>query len=214
MFQNKEIKVNDIISAHHHSRTNNFKCVILDVVNNFLLLKPEKDFSMSNVSEGDPLVIVHEFNKEIKLCECSIIEIDSKSKLLRTKVDVTQPIMNQRLFERYPTSLYAEIMPKGTRKRNSAMIKNMSIYGAYLLSKAEYDKGSKVHFDLHMKNQVLQLDADIVRVEQGEHYFEYGLSIFYKDLSTRNFIKSYLSSLKGEQERFVLDLRNNLHKEQ
>ncbi|MCX7923606.1 MAG: PilZ domain-containing protein [Clostridia bacterium] len=194
-------KSGEIVSVSHYSKVNPFKSILIDVSYDSLVLKLTKDFIEYNFLENDPIVLGYEVNSEIYICECLIEEIYPKNSTVKLKIDNIQLVANQRLFERFPVSFYAHIRFKNSRKRNIAFVKNLSLSGMSVISKADISEDKEVIVDLYIDDIIITLESETVFRIENNHGFEYGLKVNYSDLGIKNFIASYLHFLKDEQKQ-------------
>lgn len=201
------LRVGEVVLVSHYSGMHPFKGVITEVVsNNDVTFKLPKELSITNINEGDPIVIVYEQNSGIYFCECTILNITQEDRNVRIKIDNIDIISDQRVIERFPTSIYVEIKIKGSKKRDIGLMKNISSKGMAVISKMELNEGDAVEFDICVEDTVVLLNANVIWKIQGVYNFEYGLSIVSHDPHTDALIKEYMHLLKIEQEKYIREL--------
>lgn len=193
------IKPGDIVSISHYSGLSPFKSVVVDVRGDTVLLRLTKEFAIMNFLEGDPVVFGIEKGEDVLMGGCNITGLSPRENMVELKVENLEVGTERRQCERYPVSLYADVKTRNCKKKQLAIIKNISCYGMLIYSKGDFLAGEQLEVDIYMDKTVVHLKTNITRKEQGRHYFEYGLEILYENRNSLNFMKDYIKRLEQEQ---------------
>lgn len=201
------IKVGDIISVRHYSGINPLKSIVLSMEGDTVKLKLIKDFTVLNFLEGDPMVFGIESHGEIHMVGCNIVKINCKDGIVETTIDKVDSGANQRMHERFPVSLYADIRAKLIKKKHLTVIKDISFYGMLIYCKSEFRIAEQLEVDIYMEKTMVFLKCEIIRKKQSSNYIEYGLRILYESVNSMNYIKEYLRRLKHDQEESIRKMK-------
>lgn len=202
-----ELYKGEIVSLSHYSGVVAFKSTVIEVKDNDIHLKLTKEFAKSNFFEGDPIVLVREQDNIRYICECTIDEICVEESTIILKIDNAQSMANHRIFERFPVSLYAGIKAAKMKKKGTAIVKNISVSGMSLSSKADFKKGEIFDLDIYMDEKIIPVQVEIAWKKKGQYKYEYGARILYEEFNTKNTIKLYLEILRNEQEKFIKEIK-------
>jgi hypothetical protein len=197
------IRTGDVVSIRHYSGLSPFKSVVLDIRGDFVTLKLSKDFALMNFLEGDPVVLGYVSSEQVIILGCDIVTIDPKSNTVVVRVDKVDSGANQRQYERYPVSLYADIKNRDSRKKSLATIKDISQYGILIYSKADIDLNTIMDVDIYADKNIIFLRATAIRKISRDSFFEYGMGVIYEDNNTIAAIKDYIKKLRQEQEESI-----------
>lgn len=201
-----KLRTGDIVSVAHYSEKNPFQSVVLDVSENEVLLNLPNQFSVYNLFEDDPAVLGFQSGSDIFVSECSIQSINAQEGSAALKIENTEHIKEKRIFERFPVSLYADMIPQNGSKK-AAYVRNISLNGLFVISKNELAVGDKVVFDTFIDNRILKLPGTVMWKMKSSNNFHYGINIMFQDYNTKNSLKLYLNILKDEQERVIKHLK-------
>jgi hypothetical protein len=114
-------------------------------------------------------------------------------------IDTITVEAQKRSHERFPVSLYADIIQENSKKRNIVILKDLSFSGIQIHSKVDFNTNSNISMDIYLERNVISINATIIRKVNKIKYFEYGLKINYNNVTTMNFIKDYIQTLRNEQ---------------
>lgn len=212
------MKVGEVVSIRHYSGKTWFKSVVLQEEKSMLVVKLTKDFAVLNFWEDDPVVLGFEDNDEIFIASCSVVGIDPDGSYIKLKVETLKTLRDQREYERFPVSFYANIRDDDSKKTYIATVKNMSFDGLMINSNVDfslkknievviYPTFQEVKIDEAVDKTIINLKAEIVRKEILAKHFEYGLKIIYIDPHNQNLIRLYLQNIKSMQIKFLRDLK-------
>jgi hypothetical protein len=198
----------EFVSVRHFSGKNNFKCIVINYEDNLITLKLTKEFAILNLFESDPIVFGYEKDNTTYLCEGIILDVIPRNNSLVIKIESIQAINEKRLSERYPVSLYAEIKVNGSKKRDIAVIRNVSLSGVCLRSKTEFQQGDILDFDAYINNIVMPLRGTVIWKIQISLHFEYGIVISFQDFKTKNTLKNNIQIVIEDNERSIMELKS------
>jgi hypothetical protein len=201
------ISSGDVISICHYSGINPFKSVVMDINSDAVKVKLIKGLASMNFNKGDPAVFGIESRGEVKVFGSDISAINTKEDIVVLNVDKDQPDSDRRQCERYPVSLYSDLVIRDSRKKHLAIIKDMSYHGMKIYTKEDTDIQQQVELNIYMDKSMMFLKANIMRKVKSADYIEYGLGIVYEDTSSLNTMKEYMKRLQLEQEESIRKLR-------
>lgn len=203
------IKVNDVVSVKHYSGINPFKSIVVGIDGDVVRVKLTKDFTLLNFLEGDPLVFGVESDGEVYMFGSNIVIIDCKEGIVEAVIDKIESGAEQRMYERFPVSLYSDVRTKLSKKKHLAIVKDISFYGMLIYCKSDFAVNEQIDVDIYMEKTMVFIKGEIMRKKQGTNYIEYGLRILYEDTNSMNFIKDYLKRLKEAQEESVRKIKDS-----
>jgi len=196
------------VSVRHYSGIRPFKSIVNEVKEDAVTLKLTREFTAAGISEGDPITVGYALEREISICSCTVVSINSKAGAIGLKIDSADTLMDKRILDRFPVSLYAEVRLKDSSKRNTITIKNLSIGGMQISSQNEFTEGQDIEINAFLDKNVVTLKAEIVWKTKNFSRFDYGLKTLYTNYNTRNYIKLYLQVLRDDEERIVKEINN------
>jgi hypothetical protein len=202
------IKSGEIVSIRHCSGTKLFKSIVLESIEDTLSVKLFEEIALLNCSEGDPVVLGFEYDSQVYMASCNILELDKKENTLDIKVDNFETITNKRLYERFPVSFYADVRIGESQKKNLVLVKNISLNGLMINTKLDFPLYQELKFEMHLDIKI-HLKATIIRKTKDAHNNEYGLKIVYTDVNTPKLLKKLILILKQEQEEFIKKMKNS-----
>lgn len=206
----QHIKAGDIVSLRHYSGINPFKSIVLGLDSDNIIVKLTKQFAVMNFLDGDPVVAGYLRDGEVYVIGCNISKINPKNDTLALLIDRVDSGSEKRQYERFPVSLYADIRGKSEKKKQLAVIKDLSYHGLLVYSKADFEISEIVEVDIYMNKELIYIKTNVIRKKQNENYYEYGLGIIYEDSSSLNGVKEYIKRLKLEQEAEIKKFQNEI----
>lgn len=190
-----------VITVRHYSLLNVFKCIVLDVQENNIVVKLPKEALKAVYTAGDPLVVAYEAEDSVEIVGGRLTDFNPDTEQFSFSLDQPDEGVKMRSYERYPVSLYADFRLTDGGKKCFALVKDISEYGMLIYAKDNFFKGQRLHFDIYLTRDIMTLTAEIVRKEEHDGYVEYGLRIRHNGPSVFNHIKSFV---KKAQEEHVL----------
>lgn len=200
-----KFKVGEIVTLKHYSGKKINKGLINSVQNNNILVRPERDFLIYSYFVDDPVVLGHESENIVNLCESIIAGIDYNNNTISINIKNIQSLTNKRITQRFPVSLSAYIT--SDREKSFAYIRNLSLDGLSICSKHEKNKGDIINIQTIIENKELEFDAKIMWKKVGKFGFEYGLVFDSVEQGFTANIENCLRFLKIDQESAINRLK-------
>jgi len=196
----KDIKPGVVVSLQHYSVITNFKAHVLDAKEDYFTVRVPKDFSTKTFQTGDPVVFGFESGDEVFIRGGIIFEMNTYEKTISVKPDrePTDSESQNRLYERHPVSLYADVRTPSIRKKFLAIISDMSYYGMLFHVKEDLTVGEEVDIDIFLDRTIMSQRGTLVRKTSELNYFKYGVKIIHNDPVSYNHIKQYIKSSQQE----------------
>lgn len=198
-----EICVNEVVSVQHYSTVNTFSSVVERIEGEYLYIRVFIKIFNASMLEEDPIVLGVKRGEETFVFGYNIVEIDVDNKILCVKRDTCLPCENKRLYERFPISLYADVVLEGRRKKVLSIIKDISESGFKIYTKEELQVGQMIELNIYADNAMMFITGWVVRELKKQHHFEYGIRIKYESKSTLQSIRQYIRKIGPEHEQFL-----------
>lgn len=164
---------------------------------------------LRNLKLGDPVVVyIPENNKySIKSGDIDYKFIEEEIVSIKLDETVNIDIQSKRMFKRYPASQFCGVKEVNTRKRGSAILKNISSQGLLLFSKDAFKVNDTIEASVYFGTTIYFIEGRVVRKIEGKEYQGYGIMIKNNDIfslkNTREFMKVY-------QKEFIKSIDVNL----
>jgi hypothetical protein len=202
------LKGGDIVAIRHYSVINPCTSYIIDFKDKFITVKLTRDFPKNSLFENDPIVLGYELNSTVYLLGCDIKSIDIEAGTVSLKIDLMIDIdPNKRRHERYPISLYADLITLDIRKKYTAIIKNLSQYGMLIYSKADLLLNQPIEVNIYTEKDVVFIKGTINRKTVESNYIKYGFEIKYENVKSINLIEGYIKKMKLSYEQQIKKLK-------
>lgn len=186
------------VTVRHYSLLNVFKSTVLEADDSLVALRLTRETSITRFLIGDPLVVAYKLNGDLKVTGGRVTEFDPGRERLEFRVDVLENEANKRMYERYPLSYYADFRILDTGKKGQSLVKDISNYGILILTKEDLYKGQKVDMDIYMLRDILSFKAEVVRKQEGQEYFEYGMTILHNGAMVYNRVANHIKKSRDE----------------
>lgn len=188
----------DIVTVRHYSFLNVFKSTILSVEGPVVSLKLTRESSIACFMAGDPIVLGCEDCENIRISGGRIAALDIGGEALHVHLDVLEEDARNRLYERFPVSLYADVRPREIRKKVFALVKDISFYGMLIFSSENLFRTQKLDIDIYLDREIMSQKGEIVRKFEGPLYYEYGLKLLHNGPLRYNHIKNFVKKSQSE----------------
>lgn len=202
-----KLKAGDIVTIKHYSGISAAKYIVLDMTEDTIKIKLSREFAQLSLLEDDPVVLGFEREDTVNIFGCNVIAVDPSEGVVELKADRPDTGADSREHERYPVSLYADIRLRDTRKKQLAIIKDISLYGVLAYSKSDITPGDAVDLEIFTDKSVMFVSANTVRKTQLQKYKVYGMNIIYPDQTSINTMRDYIKKLRQEQEEQIRRIR-------
>jgi hypothetical protein len=203
-----ELKLGKLIYLNHYSGKRPIVSSIVQTEDEYIRVLLTEKLRRIRLLKYDPIVVSYFEQKKIIMCEGFVKEVNESENLIKLRIDNTQEFDNKRLFERFPVSLYSLVTLRNNKKI-TGVIKNISVNGMSLSSKADLRCQKTYQLELYINDHVLNVEAEITWKNKDGIKFQYGIKTKYPDYIVKNTVKLFLSILKDEQE---MALKNELLK--
>lgn len=197
-----ELNPGMLVYVNHYSGKKPIVSSIVGTVDNDITVIFTEKLKSSNVFRNDPVVLNFESEKKLYTCEGYIKEINAVENIMELRIDNSQEMDNNRLFERFPVSLYATIMTV-KNKKHIGVVKNISVSGFAIATKCDLKIGTTYDFEIYVDERVIAFKGEVAWKKNNEPKNEYGIRSIYPDYVVKNMVKIYLTILKNEQENSV-----------
>ena len=195
------IKPGHVITVRHYSLLNVFKGMVLDTQENTVIVKLPKEALKASFLKGDPLVVAYEAGDTVEIIGGRLADYDPVNEQISFIADKMEDGTDQRFYERFPVSLYADFKLVEGGRKCFALVKDISEHGLLIYSKDAFFKGQRLNMDIFLTRDIMSLTAEIIRRVDYKDYIEYGLKIRHSGPSVFNHIKNFV---KKAQEEHVL----------
>lgn len=201
------LKQGDSISIRHYSGISAYGSTILGIDNDNMHVRLKKEFAVMNFLEGDPLVFGYESDGHVFIGGSNVLNIDVKKDTMIFKIDKFEAGAEKREHERIPVSIYADVQDRSKRQKFHATVKDISCYGMFIYSKANFKLNDQIEVDIHFDKSIRFFKTSVVRKIESPHYFQYGLNIVYEGSSQLGLMKEYIKRLEREQKEHIIKMK-------
>lgn len=191
----------------HYSSSKTIEGSILDIRNDCFTIKLELGNMSEKIRVGDPLVIIYRTDMiSHQLKGCYAVEVQASNGVIAVKLDMDFIIPNQRLYDRLPVSIRADIKDVMKSKRYGGVIKDISKNGLLLYCNGKMELNSRVDINIFYENVIIFVKAEVVRIHDNPHFDCYGLNIPLDDLlSSKNLHKCLKKVCESYMKKFIED---------
>ncbi|QNU67832.1 PilZ domain-containing protein [Ruminiclostridium herbifermentans] len=192
----------------HYSKLKPIKCTVLsgDIKKLFTVKLCENESNEADFLKGDPVLIgllSHQENIEIN--GGSVVASMPRENCYIICSNEVEPIIEERRkFNRFPTSLLADIKQVGSSKREAACIKDISYSGMCIYSPGDFEIDSVIDINLYFSTNVMTFEAGILRKSKYFGRNEYGLQIIHRDKNAMYSAQSLVASIIQNEKDIML----------
>jgi len=201
------IKAGDMVAVKHYTLLTPFISFVNEIKDDNISIMLTKDFPENNLLVGEPIVLGYEATDQVYVLGCDIEEIDVISNSVRLNFDYEDSYLNLRSRERFPVSLYADLISSNRGTRQLVIIKDLSLFGMRIYSKVDLYLDELVEISIYTEKDVVFLKGKIVRDIENSTFNEYGVGIQFENLKSMNLIENYLKNLKYAFEQQIKKLK-------
>jgi hypothetical protein len=196
-----DLKSGKVLAVRHFSIVSLINSTVLAVDNDLVTIKLTKGFlNKSSLSPGDPIVLGYESGDGTCFLGGNILAAVTNEGFAVVKIDKITNCENRRTRERFPVSLYADIVVHNAKSKDTVIMKNLSVYGMLVYSKSHFALNQSVEIHVYTEKDVVFIKGIILRKSQGQSYNEYGIRILYEDMKSKGFVEDYIKKLKLSYE--------------
>ena len=209
LFIGLDIKEGTSVIITHFSTLQDLKAQILLKDKNQLTVKFIKDYSLSNLSVGEPMTICFEAKNEAYICEANIRRLNLTDKSLKVHITKIDRLQSEQLLELFPTSIAVNIKEEFQAKNMAAIIKNIGVYELQVIVNSEIVESSKVILDIYLDSKAFNIRAEISGKVKHLYNYEYKVKVSFIDLGSKRFLSSYILRQRNQRLQSVLRLSND-----
>ncbi len=157
----------------------------------------------------DPVVVYISTDNTYSIKSGNINYIINEEGTVSIKLEetVNMQMQSRRKFRRYPASQFCGVKEIYTKKKGTAVLKNISRHGLLLLSKNDFNVNDEIEASVYFGTAIYFIEGKIVREIEGKEYREYGILVKNSDLSSLNNIREYMRVYQNE---FIKSIDINL----
>ena len=158
---------------------------------------------------GDPVVVYIPADNTYPIKSGYIDGINNEEETVLIKLDETadMQIQSRRKFKRYPASQFCGVKEVYTKKKGTAILKNISSHGLLLLSKNDFKVNDVIEASIYSGTTTYFVEGKIVREVEGKEYRGYGILVKNTDFSS---LKNIGEFMRVYQNEFIKSIDINL----
>ena len=155
---------------------------------------------LSKFKLGDPVVVYFPANNTYSIKSGDINYIMNEEETVSIKLDEAgnMQMQSRRKFKRYPASQFCGLKEVYTKKKGTAILKNISSHGLLLLSKDDYKVNDVIEISIYFGTTIYFIEGKIVRVIEGEVYRGYGILVKNTDFFSLKNIGEFMRIYQNE----------------
>lgn len=199
----------------HYNKIKPINCILISGDTNklFTVKFDDNDTHEAEIIKGDPVLIgLIKGEDDLQVnggCVVGATPEDDKYIIVSNKVVQIPKNLDKREFERYPTSILADVKSMETNIRETACIKDISFSGMCIYSTGFYEVNDVVEVTLYFSNNVTKFDGTVMRKTITYGRNEYGIQIIHRDKNAMYATQTQLASLiQSEKELMYRHLLN------
>ena len=158
---------------------------------------------------GDPVVVYFPANNTYSIKSGEIDCIMKEDEIVSIKFDeaINMQMYSRRKFKRYPASQFCGVKEVYTKKKGTAILKNISSHGMLLLSKDDFKVNDVIEVSIYFGTTIYFIEGKIVREIEGEIYRGYGILVRNTDYFS---LKNIGEFMRVYQNEFIKSIDINL----
>lgn len=182
----------DVVHLSVYSIDYLLRCIIEKTSEQSLRLHPVSG-KIDMLQILDPVVIVYNYDNQIKIVPGDIALLDSRSGQFEVNVRSLEVNQDRRVFERYPVSLAVSARRKYSNKRLHMLVRNLSLYGMGVISPVDLEIEELIDIDLITEKCMFYFNGKVVwKNRLSSDYIEYGMQLTNYDIATQYQYQEYL----------------------
>lgn len=202
--QSKELSNDQPVIVSHFSRLKSFKGIIQAMGDNTLTIKVELGINVVNFFENDPIMIGFKNKDDYCVCGYKILTMNTKDRTILVRYNTLFNISSRGSYDQLPVSIAVDIKASGQNRKNTAVIRGLSLNNMVILSKLELSTDTDLEFYMPMFENLTYIKTAVVEKHKATSYFEYHIKIIYSSIDNKqNVMKWFISALK---EQYIKDL--------
>ncbi|MGI6668339.1 MAG: PilZ domain-containing protein [Acetivibrionales bacterium] len=196
-----DLMAGNVVAVKHYSMISVFTSIVANVRDQFIEIELPKECMGAEFLPGDPLVVAYENGNTTEIKGGRVVGYKKNEGMLSYTEDVyDEEKIKMRSFARFPVSLYADykVLEESGNKKYFALVKDISEFGLMVYSTESHFKGLRLHMDIYLTREILNLTAEVVRKIECDGYYEYGLRIKHNGPTVFSQIKNYVRKSQEE----------------
>lgn len=160
---------------------------------------------------GDPVVVYIHGDNTYSIKSGDIDYIINEEEIVSIKLDetVNMQMQSRRKFKRYPASQFCGVKVIDTKKKGTAILKNISSHGLFLVSKNDFKVNDVIEASVYFGTTIYFIEGKIVREIEGKEYRGYGILVNDTDFSSLKNIREFMRVYQNEFIKSIdIDLVN------
>lgn len=174
--QNTKLEAGGSVYVVIKSGVTPFKAYVTSKVDTILVLRLTDEFSIYNLLEKDSITLNYETQDLLESIACEIQAIDIQKNLIELKVNQVSSFENKRSSQREPSSFYINIIRMDSGQEIVANVRNISLGGMTVFSKANLPINQKIKVYAAIKEKKIDFVGIVKWKTALENYYEYGIS--------------------------------------
>lgn len=158
---------------------------------------------------GDPVVVYIPADNACSIKSGDIDYIINEEETVSIKLDETvdMQMQSKRKFKRYPASQFCGVKEVNTKKKGTAILKNISSHGLLMFSKNDFKVNDVIEASIYFGTTIYFIEGKIVREIEGKEYRGYGILVKNTDFSSLKNIREFMRVYQNE---FIKSIDINL----
>lgn len=192
----------------HYSKLKPINCTVIsgDIRKLFTVKFGENESKEADFFKGDPVLIgLLSQQESIEINGGSVVAaIPRENSYIICSNEVEVFTKEKREYNRYPTSLLADIKLVGSSKREAACIKDISYAGMCIYSTGDFEIDSVLDINLYFSVNVITFEAVVLRKTKLFGRNEYGLQILHRDKNAMYSAQSQVATIIQNEKDLML----------
>jgi len=179
-------------------------------INGVLHAKFDERNDFLKFKEGDPVIVYISDDDTCPVKSGDIEYIIDKEETVSIKLDKAPDMQMQsrRKHKRYPASQFCYVKEVYSKKKGTAVIKNISSHGILLLSKSDFNVDDVIEISIYFGNSIYFIEGKIVREFKEKGFWGYGVYVNNMDLYS---LKNVREFMRKYQKEFIKNIDINLY---
>lgn len=158
---------------------------------------------------GDPVVVYIPEDNTYSIRSGDIDYIINEEETVSIKLDetVNMQMQSRRRSKRYPASQFCGVKEIYTKKKGTAILKNISSHGFLLVTKDDFKVNDVIEASVYFGTTIYFIEGRIVREIEGKKYRGYGILVKNTDIPSLKNIREFMRVYQNE---FIKSIDINL----
>ncbi len=158
--------------------------------------------------QGDPVAVYFPVDNKYSIKSGDIDYVINEERIVSIKLDdINIQMQSRRNFKRYPASQFCGVKELNTKKKGTAILKDISSQGMLMFSKDNFKVNDVIEASVYFGTTTYFIEGKIVREIEGREYRGYGILVQNTD---RYSIKNIKEFMRVYQNEFIRSIDSNL----